>query len=243
MHRNTFTFFLSLWSEGWRPRMLSLVHSKVSGGHIFHLTPKIPCEGNGHQSLNSGINIECPTRSHVEKVQASILTNPCNNFDKANNSNNTSFSDLVTRQGDDRTWVRWKLFGEDQYRKYIPNSCFWEFWTAPKKQPWREGGLFPPTPTKFHLADWQTKQDKLFISNDIFISAKYSNYTFSNSCMKHKIYEDDIADNDMHTRPDYQYIGLSRTDGSIRETNISPFWDTFRCSRRKTPSKSIYFAL
>ena len=40
------------------------------------------------------------------------------------------------------------------------------------------GGLFPPTPTKFHLADWQTKQDKLFISNDIFISAKYSNYTF-----------------------------------------------------------------
>ena len=65
----------------------------------------------------------------------------------------------------------------------------------------------------------------------------------SNSCMKHKIYEDDIADNDMHTRPDDQYIGLSRTDGSIRETNISPFRDTFPCSRRKTPSKSIYLTL
>ena len=47
----------------------------------------------------------------------------------------------------------------------------------------------------------------------------------------------------MHTRPDDQYIGLSRTDGSIRETNISPFRDTFPCSRRKTPSKSIYLTL
>jgi len=45
--------------------------------------------------------------------------------------------------------------------------------------------------------------------------------------MKQKLYKDDIADNDMHTRPDNQYIGLSRTDGSIRETNISPFRDTY----------------